>query len=347
MNKHGGYLGDKKEVIDFSININPLGTSQAVRKSIVASFDELDRYPEIDGYSAKKDIAEFEAMHMDHLILGNGATELIYLYARAIKPERVLIVQPTFNEYKRAFKAVGAQVYECIMSENDDFEMNTQKIMDSLNEVKPDVLIFCNPNNPTGGYTHKQDFQNIIKALDQKDVALFIDESFIDFSGLPSYKDFIEEHSVFILRSMTKYFAVPGMRLGYGIGNKTIIKKMATFKEPWTLNCFALNSVHALIRDEDYMLRTKQWFESEKQWMYENLKRIEHLHVIESHTNFFLCQLLKDSSKTIQERLLESQIYIRTCEDFTGLDHRFIRLAVKRREENMKLIQCLESALAK
>ncbi|MCG8482461.1 MAG: aminotransferase class I/II-fold pyridoxal phosphate-dependent enzyme [Clostridia bacterium] len=345
MNKHGGYFGNKKEVIDFSININPIGISNEVKNVIVKSLDHIGRYPEIDGMTAKKSIAEYEAAHVDHLILGNGAAELIYLYARALKPKKVLIIQPTFNEYKRAFKVVGSEIYECIMDKANDFLMDTHKIIDAIKEIKPDVLVFCNPNNPTGRYTSRQDFQPIVEALDETNASIFIDESFIDFSGLPSYKPYIENQPVFILRSMTKYFAVPGMRLGYGIGNKTIIRKMAAIKEPWTLNCFALNSVDALIHDKDYILRTKQWFETEKRWMYESLKKIKNLHVIESHTNFFLCQLLNHTSKEIQEKILQEDIYIRTCEDFTGLDDTYIRLAVKEREDNVKLIPCLEYAL--
>lgn len=345
MNKHGGYIGNKKGVIDFSVNINPMGISKEVKKVIVKSLDDVYGYPEIDGITAKKSIAEYETTHVEHLILGNGATELIYLYARTIRPKKVLVIQPTFNEYKRAFKAVGSEIYEYIMDETNDFIIDNHKIIEAINKVKPDVLVFCNPNNPTGRYIKNQGFAPIIKSLDEINAALFIDESFIDFSGLPSYKSYIERHAVFILRSMTKYFAVPGMRLGYGIGNKTIIKRMAALKEPWTVNCFALNAVETLINDKDYMLRTKQWFESEKMWLYESLTKINNLHVIESHTNFFLCKLLNNTSKEIQAKLLEDDIYIRTCEDFTGLDDTFIRLAVKQREDNIKLIRCLERIL--
>ena len=344
MNKHGGYFGDsKKKIIDFSVNINPLGVPEKLKEKLKQSIENLVNYPEIDGKNGKFILSKKLNVHEQQLILGNGATELIYLYAKTFKAKKILIVEPTFTEYQRAFSLNGSSVEHFKCREEDDFKISIELLLKQLDEFKPEVLVVCNPNNPTGIFTESGDFMKVLDRLKSMGARLFIDESFIDFTEKDSSISKIENYPIFILRSMTKIYAIPGLRLGYGLANKDIIERMNKHKEPWTINSLALDAVETLLEDEDYIKQTQKWYNDEKKYLREKLKQIDSLKLYESRANFFLCKLKTSNSRDLRDYLLNLGIYIRTCEDFYGLDDSFIRIAVRTRGENMILIKQLNN----
>lgn len=339
MNKHGGYYGeDQNNVIDFSVNINPLGVSKNLIEALKKELEKMERYPEIDGISAKKILAKHLTTKSKKIILGNGATELIYLFARSIKPKKVLMVQPTFTEYKKAFELVGSSIYSFITKEEDNFTIQIENLAAEIDYLKPDVLLICNPNNPTGTFTNINDLIPILNKLKEIGGYLFIDESFIDFTDEVPYLSLIDEYNIFILRSMTKIFAVPGLRLGYGVANEEIISRLNHMKEPWTINSLALSSVPILLNDEEYIRETQKWYKREKAILFQELNKIKDIKVFHGKANFFLIRLLEKDSYSLKNYLLQKEIYIRTCEDFIGLSREFIRVSVRNRGENEKLI---------
>ncbi len=347
MFKHGGYFGEnKKDVIDFSVNVNPLGVSDKVIKKIKSNLNEICRYPEINGDSARKLLANHLNVKDKQIILGNGATELIYLFARSIKAERILIIQPTFTEYERGFKTSGAKVYNYITKLEDNFNINIDDLLNKINDIKPDVVVVCNPNNPTGVFTEYDEFMPILDFLKRKNIYLFLDESFIDLCiNNNSYIDLIEKYPIFILRSMTKFYAIPGLRLGYGIGNEIIIDMLNKFKEPWTINGLALSIVPTILQDISYEQDTRKWFLEEKEFLYNGLKKIKGISIYPSSTNFYLCKLESMSLDRFKYELLNYNIYIRMCDDFIGLDNLYFRLAVRNHNENDRLIRCINDIL--
>lgn len=339
MNKHGGYYGDNYEqVIDFSVNINPLGVPEKLIEALKSELEKMKRYPEIDGASGKTILGQYLGINSENIILGNGATELLYLYARSLKPEKVLIVEPTFNEYRKAFKISGSKIYNYYTNVENGFQLQLEELILQIEDIKPNVLVICNPNNPTGLFTDKDKLIAVLNKLKETSSYLFIDESFIDFTDRDSLKSLINEYNIFILRSMTKIFAVPGLRIGYGIGKTDIISKLNQFKEPWTINSLALKGIPVLLEDREYIKKTKNWLKEEKQFLYNELKKVPHIKIIKSETNFFLLNLLKGNGNLLREFLLERKIYIRVCEDFQGLSDKYIRIAVRKRRENIKLI---------
>ena len=343
MNKHGGYYGDDyEEIIDFSVNINPLGVPEKLIEILKEELEKMKRYPEIDGISGKEAIGQHLGIHSENIILGNGATELIYLYARSLRPENVLIVEPTFNEYSKAFKIAGSNIYNYCTNEEDNFRIQVEGLISKIDDIRTNVLVICNPNNPTGTFAGMDKLLPILHKLNEINAYLFVDESFIDFTDKVSLIPLIEKYDIFILRSMTKIFAVPGLRIGYGIGNREVVSKLNQLKEPWTINSLALKSIPVLIEDSDYLRRTQCWYQEEKQFLYNELKAVPNIKVIESETNFFLIKLLKGDSNSLKEYLLGKKIYIRSCEDFQGLSDKFIRIAVRKRKENYKLIEELK-----
>ncbi len=197
MNKHGGYYGkDKDKVIDFSVNINPLGISTRVKDEIIEALDNIDRYPEIDGESSRKVIAEDLGLREEEVILGNGAIELIYLFANGVKPKRVMVIQPTFNEYERAFKIAGSEIIHFQRDNENKFNLNIKSLISELKKHKPDVLVLCNPNNPTGSFIEIEEFYTVLDSLKDIGAYLFLDESFIDFTHHKSYYHLINDYSV-------------------------------------------------------------------------------------------------------------------------------------------------------
>jgi len=346
LNEHGGYFGHKqREIIDFSVNINPLGVPHKLIEELVKELPALISYPEIDGKTAKETLAKYLNKEANQIILGNGATELIYLFSRAINANKVLILEPTFTEYERAFQVSGSSIYHFYTYEKDGFKIDMDGLLENLDNLKPQVVVLCNPNNPTGVFYEPDELMPLLEAIQKSNAYLFIDESFIDFTDKPSLSRYIEEYPIFILRSMTKTYGIPGLRLGYGLANTNIIQKLNHIKEPWTINSLALRAVEVLINDKDYFNKTKECCKEEKDFLLDNLSSINNIEVFPSEGNFFLCKLKNCSGEGLKNTILNDGIYIRTCTDFKGLDDQFIRLAVRSRVENEKLIHRLSNLI--
>lgn len=344
MNKHGGYLGENKKMLDFSVNINPLGIPAGIREKLIAGIDELVKYPEITGLSAIGKIADDLAVQPENIILGNGAIELIYLFARSMGPGKALIVQPTFNEYERALKLYGWDVVHHVLTEQDNFTINPEALTAVIKNEKPQAVFLCNPNNPTGRL-YGSDFIRQMIAPSVPEINWFLDESFIDFSDESGSLSLVKEanRAVFILKSLTKFYALPGLRIGYGVGLAGIIKKMEGFKEPWTVNALALIAATGVYDEKDYAKQTKSYIQGEGQRVFNALSQIRTLKVYPSGADFHLCRLLKGTVAELQIALEKEGMSLRTCEDFIGLDDSYFRIAIKKEADNTKLLTFLKN----
>lgn len=343
MNKHGGYYGENPEMLDFSVNINPLGIPQRIKEKLIAGIDGLVNYPEISGKSTIEKLATDIGVSPENIILGNGAIELIYLFARSHEPAKALIIQPTFNEYERALKLYGWEVEHFILEEKSDFTIDPTKLLKAIETIKPQAIICCNPNNPTGcGYS--REFMTGLVEKSSKQTLWFLDESFMGFTeeedGLHLIKN--PEHPVFLLRSLTKFYALPGLRIGYGVGTESIIKSMEAYKEPWTINALGLIAAGAVYDEKEYEKKTRDYIARERQRVYNELKKTDTLMVFKSGTDFHLCRLIKGKVKDLQSYLEGHGMNIRTCEDFKGLDESYFRIAIKKEKDNNRLLACLK-----
>ena len=249
MDFHGGNIykifreKNIKEILDYSSNINPYGIPESLKKKIVENTEILERYPDPDYVELREKIALLNKVDISNVIIGNGATEIIFLFMKVIKPEKVLIVSPTFGEYERALRAsenkeMKIEYFE--LEEKDEFKLNIEKLKKEL-EKKYDLVIMCNPNNPTGKFMKLSETEKILKECNKYETKLFVDEAFIEFLE-DGYKESIintdeNKQNLFVTRAFTKFFAIPGLRLGYGIFfNKNLGKKIAEKKEPWSVN---------------------------------------------------------------------------------------------------------------
>lgn len=328
------------KIIDFSANINPLGMPDSVKKAIIENLSEAEKYPDISYYELKSAISEFEKITLNNLILGNGAAEVLFNVVRGINPRNSLILAPTFSEYEEAVKAINGNIIYYKLKEENLFCIQE----DILNYINRDLnlLFICNPNNPTGVITEKELILKILDKAEKNNVIVLIDESFLDFikEEFSMIKYMCKYENLIIIKSLTKFFALPGIRIGYGIsGNIELIKKVESISPAWNINIFAEIATKVGLKDENYIRNSIKYIADQKDYLYSGLKKINKLRVYEPSVNFILFQTLIQID--LQKELLKYNILIRSCSNYNGLNHNYYRVAVRSYEENSILINSL------
>ena len=349
MDLHGGNIYKLKrdngiEVLDYSSNINPLGVPSSFKKAVIENFETLEKYPDIDYVELRTAIGNYNNCHIDNVVVGNGATEVLFLYMKAVKAKKVLIIAPTFAEYERAAKAAGRDVKFFPLSK--DFSLNENMLLDFITDE--DVVVMCNPNNPTGKFQNLEKIKKIADFLERKNKKLFIDEAFIEF--VDDWKDktaFLLKHkNIFILRALTKFFALPGVRLGYGLTyDEAILNEIKNIREPWSVNGVAEIAGKTMLLDTLYIHETENWIKKEKLWFYEELCKIDNIEVTPTETNFILVKLLNDNAKSFRKKMIENGVLVRDASNFMFLDESYIRLAIKDRKKNEQVLEALRRVL--
>ena len=379
MDFHGGNIykvfreKNLKEILDYSSNINPYGIPESLKSRIIENLEILERYPDPDYVELREKLANLNNVNLSDIILGNGATEIIFLFMKVINPKKILIVSPTFGEYERAVKAVGTsrnsidlscsddnknienkeiEIEYFELKESDDFKLNIGNLKNQL-EKEYDLLIICNPNNPTGKFLKLAQTEEILKECNKYDTKLFIDEAFIEFlaDGMKESIINTEENkkNLFVTRAFTKFFAIPGLRLGYGMYfDKELEQKISEKKEPWSVNNIAELAGLTVLDDTEYIEKTLKWITKEKIYMYEKLNEISGIKVYETEVNFITGKIDEKlfseglNVKILREKMLEQGILIRDASNFKFLDERFFRLAIKDRASNDRVIEVMK-----
>lgn len=348
---HGGnieeirrkYKLENKLLIDFSANINPLGISKKVKEDMIKALDNIERYPDITYYDLKEAISEYEGISSENLVLGNGAAEVIFNIVRGLKPKKVLLPAPTFSEYGEAIESIDGEIKYCIL--NNKFKLEEEFIMAIDKDI--DMIFLCNPNNPTGVLTNRE---YIIKVLNKAltiDTIVVIDESFIDFienKNDYSMINFCNEYkNLIVVKSLTKFFAFPGIRIGYGIsGNKEIINKISKVSISWSINTVAAMGAASALKQKQYISDSINYVNKQREFLYNELSKIKKIHVFKPSVNFIL---FRTSDNDLREKLLKEGIIIRSCHNYIGLENGYYRVAVRTEEENIKLIEALRKVL--
>ena len=346
---HGGNIyrfqrEGKNDILDYSSNINPLGVPQKFVDIAKESFDKLVSYPDPYYIDLRKKIAEFNSLDSSNIIVGNGATEILFLYLKALKPKKVLILAPCFAEYERALKSVSAEINYFELKESDNFYPNIKSLKKEIETNNYDLLLFCNPNNPTGQFIKLEDIKEVVEVCENKNTKIFVDEAFIEFVENWQEKtvSLFKNKNIFIMRAFTKFFAIPGLRLGYGIGfDEKILDNMWDEKEPWTLNTFANLAGLVMLDDKEYIKKSEKWILEEKEFMYKELSKFQYLKAYRAECNFILLKIQNISSASLRDKMIEKNILIRDASNFKFLDYHFVRLAIKDRESNIKVLEAL------
>jgi threonine-phosphate decarboxylase len=346
---HGGDIYSEglfkgKDLIDFSSNINPLGVPKTFLDNYGETINSITRYPDIEYRELKKHLVNYvdekNYIKSDNFVLGNGASEIIDLAISSIK--RLLIVVPSFGGYEASARKWGCELEYSYLK--DDMSYDYEDIYSKLDNV--DGLIIGNPNNPSGNVIDKVRFNNILEYCEKNNKIIIIDEAFIEFTGsmdLSYTKEIKDFKCIFIIRALTKFFGMPGIRFGYGISkNLDLIMKIKEKLNPWNINCFAETACAHVLEDEDYIEKSKKWICEEKIFLPREIEKVGFIErVYPTECNYVLCKLKHINEDLLFRKCLDLGILIRRASNFKGLDNNYVRFAIKNREFNVKLIEAL------
>ena len=335
-----------EEILDFSASINPLGPPTAVRGAVEAAFDRLGHYPDSDSSELAAALARRHGCEPGNVCVGNGSTELIHLLPRLVVGQRALIIAPAFSEYAGALRQARWEYDWLALSGDDGFSLPLDAVREKLAKGYG-LLFLCNPGNPTGRLYGKEEVAEILAVCRSAGTLLVVDEAFIDFCGEASVlRPVIESGAGVVLRSMTKFYAIPGLRLGYALAAAPLAARLAALRMPWSVNTLAQAAGLAALADDGHAGRTLAWLTEEREFLCAGLSALPGLRVWPGAANYLLARL--DGGMTaaqLQERLLPERILIRDCANFHGLDGRFFRVAVRTRQENERLVDALREIL--
>lgn len=337
-----GLEADK--IIDFSSNINPF-IVESMDKIVATGVENLQKYPDIKYRRLRKNIADYLRVEDSYIIPGNGATEIIYLLMRNLSG-RLAIINPTFSEYRKGAEIAGLSVVDFVMDWEKDFELDLDEIYKGKDEF--DSIFICNPNNPDGSV---RDIKKLLEFAEKEGKLLIVDETFIEFADSEKDRSLVnmveKSKNLFIIRAVTKFFGIPGIRLGYGISaNRELLQKMYDEKEPWTINSFADSASDFIFKEDEYIRKSKEYFSKERVCMINEINKIDGIKAFNSDANFILVRFENRNVLDVKENLLKrAGLLIRDASNFIGLDSSFARVAIKNHEQNIVLVDALRSVL--
>lgn len=340
--RHGGDILTYRHLFDgrfrdFSSNINPIGMPFGLKDRLLNGIKEITKYPDIQYRNLKSEIAEYLRCNTENVIVGNGAVEIINNLSMMFN--RAVVVTPCFAEYIERPKVFGKEVVKLPL--DNEFEINVELIKENIREG--DLLILGNPNNPTGKRIKDYVLTEIHEAVKEKNAFLILDEAFFEFcpEDYDSIKLFNESENVCIIRAATKFFALPGIRLGYAYTSKAIVEKYNKIVLPWSVNTFADMAAECIFSDEHYITTSKEYIATQREYLLSELRGIENIKVYDTHCNFILIKLLDDNEDDIFDYLAKKGILVRKASSFEGLDKSYIRVAVKDFNDNKYLVNAL------
>lgn len=347
-NYHGGdTYSYPQPLLDFSSNINPLGVPASFKKALVEQLDAFAVYPDLACRAVKQSVAAYLGVPAETVVPGNGAVEVIYQSLQAVGKKRVYGLAPTFSEYGRAAEMQRLPYRDLQVFDATFEKVNLSVLLDQVEAES--VLVICNPNNPTGTLIRRADLCELAAELLRRDCALILDEAFIEFTDqaaentmLPWLESF---PNLLVIRAATKFFGMPGIRLGYGITHcQGWTERIAERTLPWQLNTAAVIAAQVVLQDRDYQQASRSWIARERPWFLEQIRQLRDFEAIPSQANFVLVRILRAAldANQLYDQMITKGFLIRKPEGFTGLSNDFFRLAIKDRRANQMLIAALK-----
>ena len=335
-NPHGGDIYTYNGLLDFSANINPFGIPETVKNAAVEAIENCTTYPDPYCRELRNRISEHEGVPAEWILCGNGAAELIYSFAYSLPDNKpALIVSPTFSEYQTALSAAGVQVEHFMLEEKNDFILD-----DSITKIdfsRYSALFICTPNNPTGITVRPE----LLVKLAETGVRLFCDMCFMDMTDSPNkynIPNLLKKYpNLLILKAFTKSFAIPGLRLGYSLCSDGVFMTLMSEKAPcWNVSIPAQKAGCAALEYRKWLEKSVKSIAAERDRVASSLKSMG-IKVFPGEANF----LLLFSEKALYSRLLEKGILVRDCSNYKGLRKGYIRIAVRKPEENDRLLSAM------
>lgn len=356
--QHGGDIYSREIELDYSANINPLGLPPGVRRALAQCVEgpAFSLYPDSACRALRQALERHHKIPAEYIICGNGAADLIFGLAAALRPGRGLVLSPTFTEYEQAMRAAGARVDHLLLDEKKGFVPDIEAICGLIRKGKEkgepyDMAFICNPNNPTGVPLKKEEVEELAGECQTAGVLLVVDECFCDFmeereacSVIPALERF---KNLFVLKAFTKLYAMAGLRLGYGLSSDvTLLEALTRVRQPWSVSGPAQKAGEAALKEEAYVKAARALIGRERQWLKAQLEDMG-FRVYDSRANYLFFRHLPESGTGkrtagkaavpggwLYHRLLEQKILIRSCGNYPGLDSSYYRICVRTRAEN-------------
>lgn len=345
------YKIKKENITSFSANVNPLGISPLLREQLSNKIDIISKYPDREYTMLRQSIAHYASCDSNNVIVGNGSTELISLFIKIISPKKALILGPTYSEYEREISlSKGTSLYYPL-DEERDFKLD---INDFINRLSPDIdiLVICNPNNPTSTNITCQQMRQILDACKCLGIFAIIDETYVEFtdniSEISSVSLTAYYNNLVVLRGVSKFFAAPGLRLGYAIcSNNDLLTEINQKQNPWAINSLAEVAGTIMFNDIDYINKTRSLIISERNRLYDIFDNCKGIKAYRPSANFMLLKITKEgiTSHDIFELAIKRGLLIRDCSTFPFLDNHYIRFCFMSPEKNNELTDCILNAL--
>jgi threonine-phosphate decarboxylase len=333
-------------MLDFSASINPLGLALGAMQAVQESLKLATHYPDPDCYDLKQALGSFHGIDPECVCIGNGSTELIFLLPKALALRQALIPGPTFSEYAAAMRAVGGEASPLLALPEEEFRLCPTQVAAALGRSH-DCVWLCNPNNPTGQLWAKAQVLELWEQARRVGASLIVDEAFIEYceadsvvSKAPSWPGLL------VLRSFTKFYGMPGLRVGYLVAEPAVIRRVEALRLPWSVNTLAQAAATASLGETSYAVRSRHLVAGERPHLAAALAELG-LAPCPSSANFLLVRLPSAVTSAALAAAMRCQgVLIRDCESFEGMDQQWIRVAVRTAAEHERLVHALKNAMA-
>lgn len=336
-------LSEDRALLDFSANLNPLGPPQWLRDALKQSYEALTHYPDPTYSESKRAIACSEGVKPKQILVTNGGAEAIFLAAKRFERQKALIVQPTFVEYEQACRHYHIDIEDVFLDPLNEFQFPIDQVCSKMNKFQ--VIFICRPNNPTGTLIDEEGLRKILDQGLETGTSVVVDEAFVDFlpQTMTSLSHWIETYpNLILLRSLTKIFTIPGLRVGYMLAQSQVIEELERNQIPWSVNAVATTIIPRLLENDQFLARTREWLQVQLQELKFSLRELD-FYMSPTNVNYYL---LKDQQKPLHtEKLftffMEQGILARHTHNFKSLDGHYLRLAVRSEAENKELLHVL------
>jgi threonine-phosphate decarboxylase len=355
---HGGQLRQiaarygipVEQLLDFSANINPAGPPSLVLTAIRNALENpstLAKYPDLELIELKQTIAKYAGVEPENIAVANGFVPLLEAALRSLKIRRCLLPVPSFSEYRNALENASVFVTPYHLSSDEDFRYAPDTILNTLLEYSCDAILLANPQNPSGVICDADSMQRLVKMAAQHSVTVLLDEAFIDYCPAMSLTQWsIQQTNVIVFRSVTKFFALPGLRVAYATSHPSHIYAMDGFIAPWPITAFASDAVCSALKDEPYAEESRVANDRRRFTLEQELVRLK-IATYPSSANFLLLRFSAEVevSQLWERMIVEEKTVLRSCANFEGLAAGHLRIAVRSEQENVRLIRGLERVL--
>ena len=354
---HGGNIYEAARVtgrpltriVDFSASINPLGPSSRALRAVTSALRLLSHYPDPDSTALRNGLADRHGVIPEQMLIGNGSSEIIQLLPRALSLRSALIIGPAFSEYARSMLLEGGHSIAVNAKRAEQYRVPIEDAIRMIHKKKTKIeaVFVCNPNSPTGQGVSPEDLGKLVEAVSSCGAWTIIDETFVDYCEERSILPRLNRYSrVVILRSFTKFYALPGLRIGYAVSDEKTVARLRAQQPPWSVNTLAQVAALSSMADVSYARRSRRFMAVERGRLFAALHAVPGMVVFPSVANFLLVEVPRShTAMDVVGRLYAQGILVRDCSATPGLTDRTVRVAVKTRPQNRRLITALRRVL--